>query len=268
MDELIKISTTKKGNRVVDARELYNGLKIGRNFSTWMKETLDQNGFIENQDYAKVYVGKDDKHMNINPEEIMNIQNNHLAQDWASEYQALGVQRIDYVLTLDTAKHISMLQRTKIGKEIRQYFIEVEKDWLERIQLKEPPKTQSELILMIAQQGVETEKRLNNHEDRLSSIEKIHDNAVVELKALPTPMVQANEKTTRMLVNEVIRNIAFRDGTDPQNLWRHLYKEFSIRYHINLRLRALNSDMVQLDWIEQNDHLDNLYALAKIIFHA
>ena len=35
----------------------------------------------------------------------------------------------DHVLKLDMAKEIAMLQRTEKGKEIRQYFIQVEKDF-------------------------------------------------------------------------------------------------------------------------------------------
>ena len=37
--------------------------------------------------------------------------------------------QIDHVVTLDTAKEISMIQRNEKGKQARRYFIEVEKAW-------------------------------------------------------------------------------------------------------------------------------------------
>ena len=40
-----------------------------------------------------------------------------------------GHNKIDHVLKLDMAKEIAMIQRTDKGKEARQYFIQVEKDF-------------------------------------------------------------------------------------------------------------------------------------------
>ena len=35
----------------------------------------------------------------------------------------------NHELTLDMAKHIAMIQRTPIGLKVRQYFIDIEKQW-------------------------------------------------------------------------------------------------------------------------------------------
>ena len=40
-----------------------------------------------------------------------------------------GQNRVDYLISVDMAKQICMLQRSPEGKQIRQYFIDLEKAW-------------------------------------------------------------------------------------------------------------------------------------------
>lgn len=40
-----------------------------------------------------------------------------------------GKPRKDAALTIDMAKELCMIQRNERGKRIRQYFIQLEKDW-------------------------------------------------------------------------------------------------------------------------------------------
>ena len=89
----------------VSARELHTGLEISRRFSVWF-ETNSQ-GFVENEDYTSVLIGTE-------------VQNNG------------GIQKRelqDYSLSVDMAKHICLMSRTEKGKQIRQYFIDLEKAW-------------------------------------------------------------------------------------------------------------------------------------------
>lgn len=99
MNELLKVNY--EADRItVSARELHEFLELTERFSSWFNR-MKQYGFVENQDYLgrKVF--------------------NTLARQ---ELQ-------DYEITLDMAKEISMLQRNEKGKQTRQYFIEVEKQW-------------------------------------------------------------------------------------------------------------------------------------------
>lgn len=99
MKELIKITTNEQGQQLVSARELYEGLNIKTHFSTWMKRNIEF-GFEENNDFSILKSG--------NPNG--------------------GIDKIDdYVVTLDMAKHIAMLQRNDLGMQFRNYFIECEK---------------------------------------------------------------------------------------------------------------------------------------------
>ncbi len=42
-----------------------------------------------------------------------------------------GSNRIDYIITMDTAKEMAMLERNEMGKMVRRYFIEAEKRYRE-----------------------------------------------------------------------------------------------------------------------------------------
>ena len=79
-----------------DARELHAKLKVRRDFSTWIKGRIDNAQLIVGEDFIRSPI---------------------LVSD----------HKIEYTLTLDAAKHIAMLEKTEIGKEIRRYFIQVEK---------------------------------------------------------------------------------------------------------------------------------------------
>lgn len=97
MNELIKI-TEHNGNQVVSARDLHKFLEITERFSSWFERML-QYGFVENIDYQG-----------------------------CEFFNALANQTLtDYAITFDCAKEISMIQRSKKGKEAREYFIECEK---------------------------------------------------------------------------------------------------------------------------------------------
>ena len=53
--ELIKITTNEEGQKLVSARELYEGLKFDDmdNFSRWIKKQLDNVDAVENIDFTK-----------------------------------------------------------------------------------------------------------------------------------------------------------------------------------------------------------------------
>ena len=131
MSDLIKI-TTKDGKQLVSARELHDFLGIGVHFSTWMKRMCEY-GFEEDIDFSIL------KSSNPNG----------------------GIAKIDdYVITIDMAKEISMIQRTEKGKQTRLYFIECEKK-LKEVDVK------ANLLLSIyngGQEGIAAAKKLTELE--------------------------------------------------------------------------------------------------------
>lgn len=64
----------------------------------------------------------------------------------------------DIYLTVDCFKQLGMVSRTEKGKEIRQYFIECEKELKALAAVQ--PMSQTEIVAFLASKAVETEKQL------------------------------------------------------------------------------------------------------------
>lgn len=105
MNQVIKINTNERGEVNVSARELYQALEVKKRFSAWFETNAKQ--LIENEDFTSVLSGTE-------------VQNNGGTQ---------LRQLQDYSLTVDAAKQIAMMSGTEKGKQVRMYFIEVEKQW-------------------------------------------------------------------------------------------------------------------------------------------
>lgn len=100
MEEIIKI-TEHNGKRAVNARELHQFLESKYQFANWIQERITKYGFVENQDYE---VFKE------------NLKNSNG-----------GRPQIEYALSVDMAKELSMVENNEKGRLARKYFIECEK---------------------------------------------------------------------------------------------------------------------------------------------
>ena len=130
MTQLIPLhSQTIDGNAVetVSARELHEFLESKQDFSTWIKNRIEQYDFVENQDFLVVTEKK-------------------VTMTDAGEKATLIKE---YHITLDMAKELAMVERTEKGKQARQYFIECERK-LRETQAKLAPKTYVEALRTLA----------------------------------------------------------------------------------------------------------------------
>ncbi|WP_273760328.1 antA/AntB antirepressor family protein [Bartonella sp. ML70XJBT.G] len=84
--------------QTVNARELHAFLKITSKFADWIKNRIKECKFLENINFITL---------------SKNLEN--------------GGKVKEYYLTLDMAKHLSMIERNDKGHEARQYFIKCEK---------------------------------------------------------------------------------------------------------------------------------------------
>lgn len=131
MEALVKI-TENNGKKAVSARELYEGL--GYDLSQWARwyvKNIEKNQFaIEGEDFIQF--------------------------DMMSKTPEGGRPTKDFILSIDFAKKLSMLARTEKGEQIRNYFIEVEKQMTETYSI---PQSFSEALMLAANQANLIEKQ-------------------------------------------------------------------------------------------------------------
>ena len=99
MNELIPVRYDDD-NPAVSARDLHSFLGIGTEFRHWFPRMCEY-GFVEGIDYTPVIF----------------------------DHPQNGQPTTDYIMRIECAKEISMLQRNEKGKQARQYFIQLEKAW-------------------------------------------------------------------------------------------------------------------------------------------
>jgi len=117
MYELIKVGKETIGNEevnAVDARELWKFLESKQEFAHWIRKKVISNLFFAQEADWIVF----DKSVN-NP---------------INKGSQGGRPTKDYILTLDTAKKVAMSEQTSKGNEVREYFIECEKQLKQVIQ--------------------------------------------------------------------------------------------------------------------------------------
>ena len=100
------------GNQGINARDVHRLLKVGRDYSTWIRARIKQAGFIENQDFVIVE--------NLSSPELASANNEQLSP------MARPQKLIDYIVSLDMAKHLCLMEKNEIGRAVRQHFIDAE----------------------------------------------------------------------------------------------------------------------------------------------
>ena len=105
-EQLIPANTASPDRITVSARDLHAALEVETPFRIWFPRMLEY-GFEHGRDF--------------NPNKNVRVQFE------GSREVTRAVD--DAEITIEMAKEICMLQRSEKGKQARQYFIQLEKDW-------------------------------------------------------------------------------------------------------------------------------------------
>jgi len=157
--EIVPIYENHKGERLINARELHKELENKRKFADWIKQRIEHYEFEENQDYFK--------HHNF----VM-VGN-------------LKRPQIDYYVTIDVAKELCMVENNEKGRQIRKYFIEVEKRYRSIV---EKPQNVFDIMRLALDQIEENEKKLNLIENKTIN----NTNEIEKLKKKIDVIIQKN----------------------------------------------------------------------------
>lgn len=95
---LIPIYGNEQQGQLVNARELHEFLEVGDKFAQWIERRIAKYEFEEGIDFFTI-----------------------------SGKSSGGRPTLDYILIMDVAKEIAMVENNDRGREVRKYFIEVEK---------------------------------------------------------------------------------------------------------------------------------------------
>lgn len=99
-DGLVPVYETSTGEKVVYGTELHEVLGVKSKFADWIKNRLNDCEAVENDDFEAF---------------SKNLEN--------------GGRTKEYIIKLDTAKEMAMLERNEKGKQVRRYFIQIEKKY-------------------------------------------------------------------------------------------------------------------------------------------
>jgi len=106
MNELVVINRKEtQGNHKVIARDLHKALESKQDYSRWIQMRVETYGFIEGYDFV-----------------VTRLRNAGRKNAEATEH----------LFTVEASKHLCMVERTEKGKQVRQYFIDVETKMKER----------------------------------------------------------------------------------------------------------------------------------------
>lgn len=151
----IVVRTEQRGDetvQTVDARELHQFLEIGKDFSTWVKDRIGQYGFEEGRDFVAIAP-----------------QNGGAKRG--------GHNRLEYHISLDMAKELSMVERNEKGKEARTYFIECERKLKlaspDPVQLLSDPAAMRGLLLTYSERVIALEGKVADLAEKEEALDRI-----------------------------------------------------------------------------------------------
>lgn len=135
-NELVPVYQTSTGEKVVYGTELHDVLEVKSNYREWIIRRVSDIGAIENEDFQGVEISTPS-----------------------------GQVRKEHIIQLDIAKEMAMLEKNEKGRQVRRYFIQIERKYKE--DSLEGVSSELKAILFVDKRVSQVENRVNILEDKM-----------------------------------------------------------------------------------------------------
>lgn len=223
-NDLVPVYETSTGEKVVYGSELHAVLEVKTPYKDWSTRRLNDIDAIENEDFQA-------------------------AQICAPS----GQVKKDHIIKLDAAKEMAMLERNEKGKEVRRYFIRVEKKYKSASLATQELSPQLQVMIQLELEQKRQAEKLGHVENRVESIREV---------------VAMNSSSWRDETGRLFRKIGSECGDNKsyQDVRTESYQLLEKRMGVNIKQRLTNKRRRMADegvCKSKRDKLNNLDVIAE-----
>ena len=200
-NELVPVYVTSTGEKVVYGTELHKVLQVKSRYNDWIKKRFLDCDAIENEDFEGF------------TENLVKSQ--------------VGRPCTEYIIKLDTAKEMAMLEHNEKGKQVRRYFIQVENKYKEQAQQSVRQLSVQEQIRLIAQGNIDLEQKIDDIKQDLEQFKQ--DMPVLGIEE--SKITSAVRKTGAKILGGKDSN-AYNDKSIRSKLYSDIYRELKRQFNV------------------------------------
>lgn len=197
-NELVPVYETSTGEKVVYGSELHEVLGVKSRYREWIDRRLLDIDAVENEDFQ------------------------------AAEFSApSGQTKKDHIIKLDAAKEMAMLERNEKGKQVRRYFIRVEKKYKAASLAIQELSPQLQVMINLEIEQKRQAEKLEHVEERIESIREV---------------VAIDTTSWRDDTGRILRKIGIEcgDSKSYQDVRGESYQLLEKRMGVNVKQRLTN----------------------------
>lgn len=197
-NELVPVYETSTGEKVVYGSELHEVLGAPSVYREWVKRRLSDIDAIENEDFQGVEISTPS-----------------------------GQTKKDHIIKLDAAKEMAMLERNEKGKQVRRYFIWVEKKYKAASLATQELSPQLQVMINLEIEQKRQAEKLEHVEERIESIREV---------------VAIDTTSWRDDTGRILRKIGMEcgDSKSYQDVRAESYQLLEKRMGVNVKQRLTN----------------------------